>query len=148
MFSLQTPSSTCRQRARTTIEDFTRSYFPYHGLDPLEVYCLRTRWALFSGSTTHRCGLQGLLQYIDVLVFVEATIYQMDEENEDLTSTGAAEDIVSALQGRSSLATSHRSLWPSAVLVDQTQARVCFGLCYERKGCWTTECSNNFCWHV
>ena len=28
------------------------------------------------------CRRQALLQYIDVLVFVEATIYQMDEDNE------------------------------------------------------------------
>lgn len=30
-----------------------------------------------------------LLQYIDVLVFVEATIYQMDEDNEALARQGS-----------------------------------------------------------
>uniref|UniRef100_A0A383VVX6 Uncharacterized protein n=1 Tax=Tetradesmus obliquus TaxID=3088 RepID=A0A383VVX6_TETOB len=50
------------QRCRTTIEDFACTYFPLHGLDVA----------------------QGLFQYLDILLFVEATIYQMDEENEAL----------------------------------------------------------------
>ena len=32
--------------------------------------------------------VQGLFQYLDIIVFVEATIYQMDEENEQLCLTG------------------------------------------------------------
>jgi hypothetical protein len=31
---------------------------------------------------------QELLKYIDILVFVEGTIYQMDEENEALAAAG------------------------------------------------------------
>ena len=31
---------------------------------------------------------QAFLEHIDILVFVEATIYQMDEENEILAKTG------------------------------------------------------------
>eukprot|EP00775_Hariotina_reticulata_P003202 gene3202-3479_t len=42
------------------MEDFVSTYMALHGLDPA----------------------QGLFQYLDVLLFVEATIYQMDEENE------------------------------------------------------------------
>lgn len=57
-----------RQRARTTIEDFCCTYFPLHGLH-----------------LPH-----DLFRFLDVLVFVEATIYQMDELNEHLAKTGAA----------------------------------------------------------
>ena len=55
-----------RSRARTTIEDFVLSYFPLHGLS----------------------SQQDFLKYWDILVFVEATIYEMDEENEALSQAG------------------------------------------------------------
>ena len=48
-----------RSRARRTITDFVKSYFPYHGLK-----------------------IDDFFEYWDVLVFVEGTIYQMDEINE------------------------------------------------------------------
>lgn len=55
------------QRSRTTIEDFAKSYFPLHGLEPAE----------------------GLFQYLDIFVYVEATIYEMDEGNEHQCAMGA-----------------------------------------------------------
>ena len=48
------------QRCRTTVEDFTASYLPLHGLHP------------------H----QGLLRFLDVLVYVSASLYELDEANE------------------------------------------------------------------
>lgn len=48
------------KRARTTLEDFALSYLPYYGL------------------TVH----QDWFKYMDVLVFVEGLIYQLDEDNE------------------------------------------------------------------
>ncbi|KAL0040950.1 hypothetical protein WJX79_011112 [Trebouxia sp. C0005] len=58
------------KRSRTTIEDFVKSYFPLHGLDPS----------------------RDVFTYLDVLVFVEATIYQMDEDNEKLCAEGEQSD--------------------------------------------------------
>ena len=49
-------------RARTTIEDFAKSYLPLHGLHPHD----------------------GLLRHLDVLVYVSASLYEMDELNEDM----------------------------------------------------------------
>lgn len=49
-------------RARTTLEDFTRFYLPLHGL-PREDF----------------------FRFLPTLVYVEACIYQMDEENENCT---------------------------------------------------------------
>lgn len=54
------------KKARTTIEDFVQSYFPLHRLSVSEDF----------------------FKYWDVLVFVEAAIYEMDEENEVLASQG------------------------------------------------------------
>mmetsp|Transcript_38066 Transcript_38066/g.84775 ORF Transcript_38066/g.84775 Transcript_38066/m.84775 type:complete len:281 (+) Transcript_38066:50-892(+) len=54
------------KRARTTLEDFCCSYFPYHGLH----------------SSTD------LFRFLDVLVWLEASIYQLDELNESLASQG------------------------------------------------------------
>ena len=36
------------------------------------------------------CGRQDFWHYMDILLFTEATIYQMDEENEVLTREGRA----------------------------------------------------------
>jgi len=58
-----------RQRARTTIMDFVASYFPYVGLKIPEDF----------------------FKHLDVLVFVEATIYQLDEDNEALAAQGRTE---------------------------------------------------------
>ena len=52
-----------RQRAKHTIQDFVLSYLPYHNL-----------------------AIPDFLKWWDVLVWVEGTIYAMDEDNEDLTS--------------------------------------------------------------
>lgn len=54
------------QRARTTIEDFSLSYFPLHGLTLPDDF----------------------FTYMDVLVYVEATMYQLDEHNELLAGRG------------------------------------------------------------
>eukprot|EP00198_Chlamydomonas_reinhardtii_P014440 XP_001703777.1 predicted protein [Chlamydomonas reinhardtii] len=54
------------QRSRQTLEDFSKTYFPYIGLKLPD----------------------DLLKYLDVLVWVEATIYQLDEDNEQLTGHG------------------------------------------------------------
>jgi len=58
------------QRARTTIEDFALSYLPMHGLSPQD----------------------GLLRFLDVLVFVSAALYELDEENERLTAAGVGDE--------------------------------------------------------
>ena len=57
-------------RARTTIEDFTLSYLPMHGLAPLD----------------------GLLRFADMLVFTSAALYELDEQNERLTAAGIADE--------------------------------------------------------
>lgn len=62
-----TESLAHRQKARTTIEDFALSYLPLHNLK-----------------------LEDFFKYWDVLCFVEAAIYSMDEENEALASAGSA----------------------------------------------------------
>nr|XP_024365945.1 uncharacterized protein LOC112277635 isoform X2 [Physcomitrium patens] len=51
------------ERARSTLEDFCRSYFMFHGMD--------------AQNPTH------IFRYLPLLVFVESFIYQLDEENED-----------------------------------------------------------------
>ncbi|XP_024372032.1 uncharacterized protein [Physcomitrium patens] len=51
------------ERARSTLEDFCRSYFMFHNMDvhnPIHVF-----------------------RYLPLLVFVESYIYQLDEQNED-----------------------------------------------------------------
>ena len=52
-----------RSRAKRTVADFVRTYFPLHGLKP-----------------------EDFLDYWDILIFVEGTIYQLDEVNEHLAS--------------------------------------------------------------
>ncbi|KAJ7550608.1 hypothetical protein O6H91_07G109100 [Diphasiastrum complanatum] len=58
------------ERAQSTLEDFCRSYFMFHGLD--------------------EHNPKDIFKYLPVLMFVEAYIYQLDEENEKLLnpSTG------------------------------------------------------------
>ena len=56
-----------RQKARTTIEDFALSYLPLHGL-----------------------GVEAFFKFWDVLCYVEAAIYSMDEENEALAAAGSS----------------------------------------------------------
>eukprot|EP00803_Ostreobium_quekettii_P000366 evm.model.scf_159.5 EVM.evm.TU.scf_159.5 scf_159:34821-35890(-) len=58
------------QRARGTFEDFALSYFGYHDLKVPE----------------------DLFRFLDTLFFVEAAIYQVDEENEVLCKRGAVGD--------------------------------------------------------
>ena len=55
-------------RAQTTIEDFVSSYFHFHDL----------------------VVPKDFFRFLPILVFVEATIYQMDEENEDLCNQKAS----------------------------------------------------------
>ena len=57
----------CRRRARHTIEDFVKSYFPLHSLQT-----------------------EDFLRWWDVLVYAEAVIYQLDEDNERLALAGGA----------------------------------------------------------
>ena len=47
-------------RARSTIEDFCKSYLPLHGLEPGE----------------------GLFRFLDAFVYVSASLYELDEANE------------------------------------------------------------------
>lgn len=67
-------------RARTTLSDFTRFYFPLHGLSADDFF----RWS-------------------PLLVYVEACIYQLDEENEDhcrtMTTADDAPDRSSGVRG-------------------------------------------------
>ncbi|XP_024534100.1 uncharacterized protein LOC112347442 isoform X2 [Selaginella moellendorffii] len=48
------------ERARSTLEDFCRSYFMFHGLDERHVF-----------------------KHLPILMFVEAFIYQLDDQNEN-----------------------------------------------------------------
>ena len=48
----------------------------------------RTKSADQHDSNGQLSTMQAFLEHIDILVFVEATIYQMDEENETLAKTG------------------------------------------------------------
>ncbi|KAK9839710.1 hypothetical protein WJX81_007737 [Elliptochloris bilobata] len=57
------------RRARTTIEDFVQSYFSYHDLRVPEDF----------------------FRLLDIMIFVEGTIYAMDEENERLAAEGKVE---------------------------------------------------------
>ena len=66
-FNTKTISFHALRRAQTTIEDFVLSYFHWHGLQ-----------------------LRDFFRLMPVLVFVEATIYQMDEDNEDIAQTAQA----------------------------------------------------------
>ncbi|XP_024516348.1 uncharacterized protein LOC9662590 isoform X1 [Selaginella moellendorffii] len=57
------------ERARSTLEDFCRSYFMFHGLDERHVF-----------------------KHLPILMFVEAFIYQLDDQNENaiqLSGSGA-----------------------------------------------------------
>ena len=54
------------QRARTTLEDFALSYMPYLGLDPAIDF----------------------FKYLDVLVWLEASVYEIDEHNEIMCKNG------------------------------------------------------------
>lgn len=108
----------CRQRCRTTIEDFVCTYFPLYGLDPSKVR--NTHGSQGNGTRTHVSSCpraravsalantclqpsceQDMFRYLDILLFVEATIYQMDEENEALCEalTGAQESTHSSGSG-------------------------------------------------
>mmetsp|Transcript_2797 Transcript_2797/g.4279 ORF Transcript_2797/g.4279 Transcript_2797/m.4279 type:complete len:284 (+) Transcript_2797:1-852(+) len=62
---MRTISSRSLDRAQTTIEDFVKSYFVLYGLGPAEY-----------------------LKLFPVLTFVEATIYELDELNEEQTQRG------------------------------------------------------------
>jgi len=84
---LPTVSYNSLVRAQTTLEDFCESYFHWHEL------------------TVQK----DIFRLLPILVFVEATIYQMDEENEDMCEsmasgeTGKAEGEEVALQGEAAL---------------------------------------------
>lgn len=69
LYSTPTVSFHSLKRARTTIEDFVKTYFLFHGLEAGDFF-----------------------QYMPILLFVEATIYQMDEENEQLALAGGFAD--------------------------------------------------------
>lgn len=53
------------QRAQTTIEDFSKTYFLFHGLQQSDFF-----------------------KFMPIMIFIEAKIYQMDEENEKLAFEG------------------------------------------------------------
>jgi hypothetical protein len=55
------------RRARHTLDDFAKTYLPFHGLHAVDFF-----------------------NYMPLLVFVECSIYQMDEENEDITQRAQA----------------------------------------------------------
>ncbi len=64
--STRTVSLHSLQRARTTLEDFALSYMPYLGLSPERDF----------------------FKYLDVLVWLEATVYDLDEQNELMCKHG------------------------------------------------------------
>ncbi len=103
-----------------------QSYFPYHGLDPLKVLylldsvqtscCSLPRLAVGirrsadGANQNHLEGtfvlkllaLQDFLRWWDILVFVEGTIYQIDEENEELAAEGMTERVGPTASGERS----------------------------------------------
>ena len=102
------------QRARTTIEDFALSYLPMHGLAPQD----------------------GLLRFLDVLVYVSAALYELDEENERLTAAGVSDESMElrgALHGAGAGAV--RQLTACAALL---QACRCCATRLRSVGCWTS----------
>lgn len=62
------PALSCHslERARTTLEDFSTFYLPLHGLPPAAFF-----------------------RHLPLLVFSEAAIYQLDEENEAFVAVAA-----------------------------------------------------------
>lgn len=106
------------RRARTTIEDFVKSYFPYHGLTTEDF----------------------LTDYWDTLVFVEGAIYQMDEDNEELTAQLTRDTPYSAAAGSEGQAWSAllAVLHSLSLLDDRVQAELNQGKRYwerERRIC-------------
>ena len=99
------------QRARTTIEDFALSYLPLHGLAPQE----------------------GLLRFLDVLVFVSAALYELDEANERLTAAGVCDETLE-------LPGACRRGPPTALARSRgfAQGSQCCATRWRRAGCWTS----------
>ncbi|XP_057430383.1 uncharacterized protein LOC130723380 isoform X2 [Lotus japonicus] len=60
------------EKANSTLEDFCRSYFMFHGLDVSKP--------------------QSIFKYLPILSFTESYIYQLDKMNEKLQQTPATED--------------------------------------------------------
>lgn len=100
-------------RARTTVEDFVQTYFPLHGLH-----------------------LQDFFRWWDVLVYVEATIYAMDEHNEAVTQTVAeAERLKSRSSGGNNEVT--RTDYRMSKQPDQMSiAEHCLRRVLKSKGLW------------
>ncbi|PNW70419.1 hypothetical protein CHLRE_17g719050v5 [Chlamydomonas reinhardtii] len=92
------------QRSRQTLEDFSKTYFPYIGLKLPD----------------------DLLKYLDVLVWVEATIYQLDEDNEQLTGHGG-QSTVAATAGLDCI---RAVLRRERLLDDRVQHEIAQGLRY------------------
>ncbi|XP_004288181.1 PREDICTED: uncharacterized protein LOC101315089 [Fragaria vesca subsp. vesca] len=63
------------QRANSTLEDFCRSYFMFHGMDINNP--------------------QSVFQYLPMLSFVESYIYQLDDLNEKMVQASSSEMIIS-----------------------------------------------------
>ncbi|GAX77630.1 hypothetical protein CEUSTIGMA_g5073.t1 [Chlamydomonas eustigma] len=85
--AVRTVSLLSLQRARSTIEDFALSYLPYLGLSPERDF----------------------FKYLDVLVWCEATIYELDEQNELMSRHGLRAPNL-RLAGESSIRESLKSL--------------------------------------
>jgi hypothetical protein len=79
--TLPTISFRALDRAQRSLEDFSRSYFMFVDLD----------------------GSQDFWKYFATLVFVEASIYQMDEQNEDESAAGTAPGKDQPLHGKETL---------------------------------------------
>jgi len=103
------------QRARTTIEDFTLSYLPMHGLAPQD----------------------GLLRFLDVLVYTSAALYELDEENERLTAAGVGDE-ASELPGARQARPRRCAVRPLTARAALTQACRCCATRLRRVGCWTS----------
>ena len=104
------------QRARRTLQDFVLSYFPLH-----EECCVSGRegpWKKF--------WEEGVFE---TLVFAEATIYNMDEENEKLAAQGVRAEGY-ALRGEAALRAvlRERGLWD-----DDVEREISNGLRYWRE---------------
>mmetsp|Transcript_10518 Transcript_10518/g.19053 ORF Transcript_10518/g.19053 Transcript_10518/m.19053 type:complete len:348 (+) Transcript_10518:176-1219(+) len=80
-----TLSAESLQRARATVEDFVRSYFPLHGL-PLDAF----------------------LNFMDVLIFIEASLYECDERVEAEVEHGKTEKADEVAGVRDALASAAR----------------------------------------
>ena len=139
------------ERSKTTIEDFCSSYLPLHGVDVRD----------------------GVFRFLDVIVFVSASLYELDELNEQSCSASAAElpgtaeaaEVTASARVEAGLAVLREALSGRGLLDARVLAELASGEAYwsgERRLCgqlargepldeatvWTTHASKSFDYRV